>query len=98
MPNDVSTEIVGAKAESRKKTGESSREEWVRKAKRYIKGELKRSDITYEELAQKLREMGINETTGSVGAKIGRGLYPAWFLFAVMKVMGLDEVRLRDLR
>jgi hypothetical protein len=74
------------------------RDEWVRKARRYIKRELKQSDVTYEELASRLREMGIDETTSSVGAKIGRGLFPTWFFFATMKAIGSEEFRLKDLR
>jgi len=91
-PEDHLTEIVEAYGDN------IGREEWVRKARRYIKRELKQSDVTYEELARRLREMGINETTGSVGAKIGRGLFPTWFFFATMKAIGSEEFRLKDLR
>ena len=37
---------------------------------------------------QKLAEMGIEETVGSVTVKVNRGTYPAWFLFAAMKAIG----------
>jgi hypothetical protein len=97
MPNNAPRGIAAARQSPSKKLALTGREEWVRKAKQYIKGEIKRSDITYEELAERLRDMGINETTGSVGAKIGRGLYPAWFLFAIMKIIGREKIRLDDL-
>jgi hypothetical protein len=42
-------------------------------ATRFIKAELKRADITYEELAELLREHGLEETKGSIAAKISRG-------------------------
>lgn len=76
-------------------TGESDR--WVGYAKRHLKAELKRADVGYVELARRLTEMGLPETEGSVTTKINRGAYPAWFLFAVMKAIGRDVVRLDDL-
>jgi hypothetical protein len=39
-----------------------------------VRCELKRADITYEELAERLREHGLEETKGSIAAKISREL------------------------
>jgi hypothetical protein len=72
------------------------REEWENRAKRYLKAELKRQDVTYEELAKRLTEMGIPETEGSVSMKIARGTYPAWFLFAAMSTIGVSALRIGD--
>ncbi len=69
-------------------------DEWADHAKRYLKAELKRADVGYAELARRLTEMGLVETEGSVTVKINRGVYPAWFLFAVMKAIGANAVRL----
>jgi len=41
--------------------------------------------------------MELPETETSVAAKVNRGAFPAWFLFAVMKAIGRDVVRLDDL-
>ena len=38
----------------------------VDRMKRFVKAELKRADVTYEELARRLREMGYDETKVSV--------------------------------
>lgn len=76
-------------------TGSSA--EWANYAKRHLKAELKRADVGYAELARRLTEMGLAETEGSVTVKINRGTYPAWFLFAVLKAIGRDVVRLDDL-
>jgi len=70
--------------------------EWVDRAKRHLKAELKRADVGYAELARRLTEMGITESEGSVTVKINRGAFPAWFLFASMKAIGRDVVRLDD--
>jgi 3-mercaptopyruvate sulfurtransferase SseA len=74
----------------------SREREWMDRASRFLKAELKRADITYEELAAKLREHGLEETKNSVAAKIGRGTFPAAFFFAVMKAIGREQVNLGD--
>src|ERR1700719_3639975 len=44
--------------------------EWTERAKRFVKAELKRADVTYEELAGRLREMGLEETKVSIASKL----------------------------
>lgn len=68
--------------------------EWADKAQRHLKAELKRAGIGYKELAERLTAMGIPESDTSVAAKINRGAFPAWFLFAVMKAIGCDTLRI----
>jgi hypothetical protein len=68
----------------------------IERTKRYIKAELKRADVTYEELAERLREHGLEETKGSIAAKISRGAFPATFFIAVMKAIGRESVDLAD--
>jgi DNA-binding transcriptional ArsR family regulator len=70
--------------------------ELVERTRRFIKAELKRADVTYEELAERLREHGLEETKGSIAAKISRGAFPATFFIAVMKVIGRENVNLAD--
>ncbi len=71
-------------------------DEWANHAKRQLKAELKRADVGYVELARRLTEMGLPETEGSVTVKINRGAFPAWFLFAVLKVIGARVLHLED--
>ena len=70
--------------------------EWTDKAARHLKAELKRADVGYTELARRLTEMGIAETDTSVAAKVNRGAFPAWFLFAVMRAIGAHTLRVED--
>ncbi len=67
---------------------------WADHAKRQLKAELKRAGVGYAELARRLTDMGIAETEGSVTVKVNRGAFPAWFLFAAMKAIGVKELRL----
>jgi hypothetical protein len=70
--------------------------ELIERTKRFVKAELKRADITYEELAERLHEHGLEETKGSIAAKISRGAFPATFFIAVMKAIGRANVNLGD--
>lgn len=77
--------------------GMDSKDEWAGRSKRFMKAELKRRDVTYEELARRLSEMGIEETEGSITVKINRGAFPTWFFLASMKAIGCPAVRVEDL-
>jgi hypothetical protein len=70
---------------------------WTDRAKRFLKAELKRADVTYEELAQLLREhLGLNETKVSIANKLSRGTFSAAFLMAALKAIGRERVDLGD--
>jgi Domain of unknown function (DUF6471) len=71
--------------------------EWAERAKRLVKAELKKADVTYDELAARLSSMGMPETKASVSNKISRGAFPTSFFLATMKAIGRDVVRLDDL-
>lgn len=65
---------------------------------RYLKAELKRADVTYEGLAERLAKHGLKgETVDSIKAKLKRGTFAATFLLAVLAALELDGVRLEDL-
>lgn len=70
---------------------------WTDRAKRFLKAELKRADVTYEELARLMREHhGLNETKVSVANKLSRGTFSAAFFLAAMKAIGRETVNLAD--
>jgi hypothetical protein len=76
----------------------SAREkEWATRASRFLKAELKRADVGYKELAERLNKHGLEETEAGIASKLSRGTFPATFLLAVLAVLELDGVRLEDL-
>lgn len=78
--------------------GISPREkEWSDKARRFLKAELKRADVSYRELVQRLHEHGIEETEASVTSKLARGTFAISFFLGVLAVLGLEGVKLADL-
>jgi len=74
----------------------ATNEEWVERARRFFKAEMKRAGVSYEDLVKRLAEIGIEETVGSVSVKVNRGTYPAWFLFAAMKAIGREHIRIDE--
>ena len=48
------------------------RDEWANRARRYLKAELKRAEVSYAELARRLKEHGLEETEASITAKLNR--------------------------
>ncbi len=65
---------------------------------RYLKAELKRADVTYAGLADRLAKHGLRaETVDSIKSKLARGTFPATFLLAVVAALELEGIRLEDL-
>ncbi len=69
---------------------------WADRAAPHLKAELKRVGVGYAELAERLTRIGIAETDTSVAAKVNRGVFPAWFLFAVLQAIGATTLHLGD--
>jgi hypothetical protein len=76
---------------------EEAERRWAERTKRFLKAELKRANVTYEELARRLREHhGLNETKVAISNKLSRGTFSAMFFLAAMKAIGAEHVRLED--
>lgn len=72
--------------------------QWADKMRRFIKAELKRADVTYAELAQRLNDHGLEgETEASVNSKLVRGTFSATFLMAVLAVLGIAALTIAEL-
>jgi hypothetical protein len=76
-------------------TGSRERE-WANRARRFVKAELKRAEVSYAELARRLKEHGLEETEASITAKLNRGTFAATFFLATMKAIGRQHVNLSD--
>lgn len=69
-------------------------QDWGRKVKGLLKAELKRRDITYQQLAEKLAAIGVRETPENIANKISRGKFSAVFLVQCLEVIGVTNIRL----
>ncbi len=70
--------------------------EWPERASRYLKAELKRADVTYEDLAERMKPHGFAETKASIANKVSRGAFSATFFLAALTAIGCELVRLED--
>lgn len=68
--------------------------DWNERASRYLKAELKRQGVTYDDLAARLNAIGFQETKASISNKISRGAFTAAFFLASLKVAGTQIIRL----
>jgi hypothetical protein len=75
----------------------AAEKEWANRARRFVKAELKRAEVSYAELARRLKEHGLEETEASITAKINRGTFAATFFLATMKALRKESVNLADL-
>ena len=71
--------------------------EWAERAARHIKAELKRENLTYDELADRLKKHGFKETKASIANKLARATLPAHFFLASLAAMGRDGISLQDI-
>ncbi len=72
-------------------------QEWAERAARHLKAELKRADVTYEELAKRLKAHGFNETKASSANKLARATVPAAFFLAALAAIGCESFHLEDI-
>jgi hypothetical protein len=68
------------------------------RASRFIKGELKKAGLTYDDLAERLGKHGLKgETRNSITAKLARGTFAATFFLACLAALELNGINLEDI-
>jgi hypothetical protein len=68
------------------------------RASAYLKAELEKAEVTYAELAKRLKKHGFpSETENSIKSKLKRGTFAATFFLACLAALELEGVRLEDL-
>ena len=68
--------------------------DWHALVKGMLKAEVKRRNMTYDQLSAKLAEIGVRETPTNLRTKISRGGFSAVFFVQCLKAMGARELRL----
>ena len=68
--------------------------EWQARVKNILKAELKRKNVGYRELAERLEEMGVHESERNINNKISRGGFTAVFFVQCLEAIGVKEVRI----
>ena len=70
--------------------------EWQDRVKGILKAELKRRNVSYKQLAERLEAMGIHETERNINNKISRGGFTATFFIQCLKAVGCTTLHLED--
>lgn len=70
--------------------------EWAERVHRHLKAELKRADVTYAELAERMKKHGFKETQASIASKLSRNTAPAAFFIAALVAIGCETISLSD--
>jgi 3-mercaptopyruvate sulfurtransferase SseA len=74
-----------------------TQDEWYAKAKVIIKAELAKKDISYEQLSEMLKEIGVDENKMNIANKLNRGKFSFSFALQIFKALGLKKLNLEDL-
>ena len=59
-----------------------------------IRGELKRRNLSYKDLADRLSAIGVKDTERNIANKIARGGFTAVFLLQCMEAIGVGALHL----
>ena len=74
-----------------------SEEEWAAKASAFLKRKLRESEVTYVELAKRLKKHGFKETEASITNKLKRGTFSATFMLACIAALELEGVLIEEI-
>jgi hypothetical protein len=70
--------------------------EWRALVKGLLKAELKRRNLNYADLANKLCAIGVKDNERNISNKIARGSFTAVFLVQCMEAIGCNTIHLKD--
>jgi Domain of unknown function (DUF6471) len=76
----------------------TSQAEWEKRAAAFLKHKLQDGEITYVELAKRLKRHGFkDETEASITMKLKRGTFAATWFLACLAALELDGVALEEI-
>jgi Domain of unknown function (DUF6471) len=70
--------------------------EWQDRVKGLLKAELKRRNVSYRGLSERLAALGVNETEANIKNKISRGGFTAVFFVQCLVAIGVRDLRISD--
>ena len=76
----------------------TSEQEWAERAAAFVKHKQGKCEVTYVDLADRLRRHGFkDETEVSITNKLAPGTFPATFFLACLAALELDGVALEEI-
>lgn len=71
-----------------------SDDQWVNLVKGILRAEMTRRGMTYEQLAERLADVGVNDTAVNIRNKVARGGFSAVFFVQCLRAIGCSTVRI----
>jgi hypothetical protein len=72
------------------------RTDWEARAANLLKAELKRRGVTYAQLVERLREIGVDEKEVDVRNKLSRGKFTAAFMIQCLAAIDCQSLRITE--
>jgi hypothetical protein len=72
-------------------------DEWAIRASAFLKTKLREADVTYLDLAKRLKKHGFYETEASITNKLKRGTFAATFFLACLAAIGCESIPIEDI-
>ena len=69
---------------------------WAEDVKRLLRAEMSRRGMTYDQLSDKLAEIGVEDSAVNIRNKVSRGKFSAVFLVQALTAIGCRSLRLGD--
>ena len=71
--------------------------DFKKEASKIIKIELTKQDLDYEQLVQKMKDIGVDETKANIANKLHRGTFSFAYALQIFKALGLKKLNLEEL-
>jgi len=70
--------------------------DWADETKRLLRAEMTRRGVTYDQLAEKLAAMGVEDSAVNIRNKVARGRFSATFLVQCLSAIGARSLRISE--
>jgi hypothetical protein len=71
--------------------------EWRDQVKGILKAELKRRNVSYQQLTERLDAIGVHDTPANIANKISRGSFTAVFMVQCLEPIGCRHITLSEM-
>jgi hypothetical protein len=79
-----------------RRNGVKTEDNWADDVKRLLRAEMTRRGITYDQLAERLAAVGVNDSSVNIRNKVARGRFSATFLIQCLTAMGTRSLRISE--
>jgi len=74
----------------------TKRKDWKALVKGMLKAELKRQNLSYADLAERLAKIGVHDNEPNIKNKINRGTFQAVFFIQCLEAIGCKIIHLSE--